>query len=97
MQQQRTILSTISLNNSKTRSQLYFEDLFQIKDVDWKHVYLLPRRVTVDTNLRIFQYKTLTNVLYLNENSLDLKRFYVRCVLFASLKMTHQCAFSWLH
>ena len=87
----------ISLNNSKTRSQLYFEDLFQIKDVDWKHVYLLPRRVTVDTNLRIFQYKTLTNVLYLNENSLDLKRFYVRCVLFASLKMTHQCAFSWLH
>ena len=32
----------ISLNNSKTRSQLYFEDLFQIKDIDWKHVYLLP-------------------------------------------------------
>ena len=24
----------ISLNNSKTRSQLYFEDLFQIKDID---------------------------------------------------------------
>ena len=45
----------ISLNNSKTRSQLYFEDLFQIKDIDWKHVYLLPRRVTVDTNLRVFQ------------------------------------------
>ena len=32
----------ISLNNSKTRLQLYFEDLFQIKDIDWKHVYLLP-------------------------------------------------------
>ena len=45
----------ISLSNSKTRSQLYFEDLFQIKDIDWKHVYLLPRRVTVDTNLRVFQ------------------------------------------
>ena len=30
----------ISLNNSKTRSQLYFEDLFQNKDIDWKHVYL---------------------------------------------------------
>ena len=44
----------IFLNNSKTRSQLYFEDLFQIKDIDWKHVYLLPRRVTMDTNLRIF-------------------------------------------
>ena len=27
-----------SLNNSKTRSQLYFEDLFQIKDIDWKRI-----------------------------------------------------------
>ena len=35
----------ISLNNSKTGSQLYFEDLFQKKDIDWKHIYLLPRRV----------------------------------------------------
>ena len=58
----------ISLNNSKTRSQLYFADLFQNKDIDWKYVYLLPRRVTVDTNLRIFLYKILNNVLYLNEN-----------------------------
>ena len=57
----------ISLNNSKTRSQLYFEDLFQTKGIAWKHVYLLPRRVTVDTNLRILQYKILNNVLYLNE------------------------------
>ena len=57
----------ISLNNSKTRSQLYFEDFFQNRDVDWKHLYLLPRRVTVDTNLRIFQYKILNGVLYLNE------------------------------
>ena len=32
----------ISLHNSNTRWQLYFEDLFQIKDIDWKHVYLLP-------------------------------------------------------
>ena len=57
----------ISLNNSKTRSQLYLEDLFQIKDIDWKHVYLLPRRFTEDTNLHIFQYKILNNVLHLNE------------------------------
>ena len=64
----------ISLNNSKTRSQLYFEDLFQIKDIDWKHVYLLPRRFTVDTNLRIFQYKILNNVLYLNEKLFRFKK-----------------------
>ena len=27
----------------------------------------MPRRVTIDTNLRIFRYKILNNVLYLNE------------------------------
>ena len=64
----------IPLNNSKTRSQLNFEDLFQNKDIDWKHVYLLPRRVTVDTNLRIFQYKILNNVLYLNEKLFRFKK-----------------------
>ena len=79
----------ISLNNSKTRSQLYFENLFQIKDIDWKHVYLLPRRVTVDANLRIFQYKILNNVLYLNVKLFKFKRFHVRSVLSASLKMKH--------
>ena len=78
------------LNNSKTRSQLYFEDLFQNKNNNWGHVYLLSRRVTVDTNLRIFQYKILNNVLYLVKNSLDLKRSHVRSVLSASLKMKHQ-------
>ena len=29
-------------------------------------MYLLPRRVTLDTNLRMFQYELLNNVLYLN-------------------------------
>ena len=80
----------ISLNNSKRRSQLYFEDLFQIKDIHWKHVYLLPLRVTVDANLRIFQYKVLNNVLYLNEK---LFRFHIRSVLSVSLKMKHQYTF----
>ena len=76
MLQQRTILISlqVSLNNSKKRSQLYFENLFQNKGIDWKHVYLLPRRVTVDTNLRIFQYKILNNVLYLNEKLFRFKK-----------------------
>ena len=57
----------ISPNSSKTRWQLYFEDLFQSKEIDRKHVHLLLCRVIVDTNLRIFQYKILNNVLYLNQ------------------------------
>ena len=64
----------ISLNNSKTRSQLYLEDHFQIKDIDWKHVYLLLRRFTEDKNLRIFQYKILNNVLQLNEKLFRFKK-----------------------
>ena len=64
----------IPVNSSKTRSKLYFEVLFQNDDIDWKHVYLLPRRVTVDTNLRIFHYKILNNVLYLNEKVFRFKK-----------------------
>ena len=43
------------------------------------NVYLLPSRVTVDTNLRIFQYKILNNVLYLNEKLFRFKK--VLCLL----------------
>ena len=31
------------------------------------YIYTLPRHVTINTNLRIFQYKLLHNILYLNE------------------------------
>ena len=53
----------VSLNDSKTKSQIYFEKHFQNKEIEWKCIYPMPRRVTIDTNLCIFQY----NVLYLNE------------------------------
>ena len=33
----------------------------------------MPSRVTIDTNLRIFQYKILNNVLYLNEKLFKFK------------------------
>ena len=33
----------------------------------------MPRRVTIDTNVRIFQYKILNNVLYLNEKPFRFK------------------------
>ena len=92
----------ISLNNSKTRSQLYFEDFFQNKDIDWKHVHLLPRRVTVDTNLRIFQYKILNNVLYLNENVFRFKKIsYPLCSFYQSenetpIHLFHRCIKTYL-
>ena len=33
----------------------------------WSSVYLLPAKVTVDTKIRMFQYKILNNILYLNQ------------------------------
>ena len=53
-------------NKMKPTSQIYFENLFPSFKPDLKSIYLLSRRVTLDTNLRMFQYKLLNNVLYLN-------------------------------
>ena len=63
----------VSLNDSKTKSQIYFEKRFPNKWIKWKCIYLMPRRVTIDTNLRIFQYKILNNVLSLNEKLFKFK------------------------
>ena len=45
----------------------------------------MPLRVTIDTNLLIFQYKILNNVLYLNETFLKL--LFHLFVLFVIRKM----------
>ena len=51
----------------KPTSQVYFENLFRDQDLIWKDIYLLPRKATLDSNIRSFQYKILNNVLYLNK------------------------------
>ena len=48
-------------------SQIYFENLFQEKDFEWNKIYLLPRLITVDSAYRVFHYKILRNVLFLNQ------------------------------
>ena len=35
--------------------------------VEWKDIHLLPCKVSNDTNLCMFQYKILNNILYLNK------------------------------
>ena len=34
--------------------------------IDWKLVYELPRKVTIESYMRVFQYKILHNILFLN-------------------------------
>ena len=55
------------LKVEKPAAQTYFEKKFQNPELEWKDIYTSPRRVTINTNLRIFQYKLLHNILYPNE------------------------------
>ena len=57
----------ISEKYKKPNSQLYYERYFNKFDFDWKSIYLLPRMVTVNTKLRVFQYKILNNILFVNK------------------------------
>ena len=54
----------ISEKYKKPTLQLYNEGYLNNFDFDWKSIYLLPGMVTVDTKLRVFQYKILNNILY---------------------------------
>ena len=65
-------------------SQKYFCNIFPNLQVEWEETYLLPRNVSIDNNLRMFQYKIRNNILYLHKqlfifNKKDTKlRFYYR-------------------
>ena len=45
------------LKVEKPTAQTYFEKVFQCPELEWKDIYTLPRHVTINTNLHIFQYK----------------------------------------
>ena len=49
-------------------AQSKFNSLYNISGtIDWKNIYLLPGRVTLDTRTRAFQYKILNRILYTNK------------------------------
>ena len=56
------------MRNTEPTSQKYFENFFPSLSFTWKDVYILPRIVTINTRLRVFQYKVLNNALYLNKH-----------------------------
>ena len=37
------------------------------QSLNWKAIYILPRKVTLDSFTRVFQFKVLHNFLYLND------------------------------
>ena len=48
-------------------SQNKIEILLGSLNIDWPQIYMISQKVTIDSALRIFQYKILTNTLYLNK------------------------------
>ena len=51
----------------KLTSQIYCEKLLGITNLNWKEIYILPRKVSMHTNLRMFQFKILNNILFINK------------------------------
>ena len=49
-------------------AQSKFNSVYNISGtIDWKNIYLLPGRVTLDTRTRVFYYKILNRILYTNK------------------------------
>ena len=47
-------------------SQKRFLSLLKVESLPWKKIYTLPKTISIDSYSRIFQYKCLNNILYLN-------------------------------
>ena len=78
----------------KPTSQVYFENLFREQDLNWKEIYILPRKVSLDCNVRSFQYKVLNNVLYLNKKLFILEKRLLPYVHSANKPMKQYFTFS---
>ena len=50
----------------RPNAQKSIESVLQRNDIDWATVYLLPQKTTIESRMRIFQYKILNNILYLD-------------------------------
>ena len=47
-------------------AQKSLEQYLGKSEIDWEEVYLTPLEITIESQLRVFQYKILNNVLYLS-------------------------------
>ena len=54
-------------NHTPTSQASYTARFPELQENDWIRIYTLPRKTTKDTYTRVFQYRILNNVLFLNE------------------------------
>ena len=61
-------INLVSTINCKPSSQIYFDNLLQNNlSGYWDKIYILPRKITVYSYMRCFQYKIINNILFLNK------------------------------
>ena len=54
-------------------AQTKLKEIFTHFSVDWKEIYSLPFTVTIETNIREFQYKIFNNIIFTNKKLFKLK------------------------
>ena len=57
----------VSISPNKPTSQIYFENLFREQDLNWKEIYVLPWKVSLNCYVKSFYYKVLKDVVYMNK------------------------------
>ena len=55
------------LKYTRPTSQHYFEKNVLLANTDWKKIRILPRVLTVGNRIRVFQYKLLNKISFLNK------------------------------
>ena len=71
-------------SNNKPTLQTYFEKKFDLKELDFRFIYTLPRIVTTNTYFSPHQYKLLNNILYINKKLVFGLVFELSTTLFCS-------------
>ena len=48
-------------------ARLKYSSIYDDQDLNWKQIYLIPHKVTLDIKTRMFQYKLLNRIVYTNK------------------------------
>ena len=73
-------------------AQAKFKEEYPIFSTDWKEIYLLAFNVTLDTNLRAFQYKLLNRIIFTNDKQYGRCHFVSFAMYITGAKFEDHCS-----
>ena len=83
----------IYIIDHQVTSQNHFDNFFPDIELPWRKNYLTAHKGAANGHLRRFNFKIISNVLYLNKKFFNLLRFNLLCVLFVILNLKQHCMF----